>query len=228
MGAKKPLKLLSSSLVKLDFAIEEILLELSAMMATNNTKELRELSEKYEKLSNKADKLRGRAEQLIKDNSKKKSIVKKSSDTTFVDHVDFTDINELKTDNNICELPAEAVLNRTNMCCAYITITKNRTFILKKGSVLCKSDMSLVKKLKSSETISTRQKIMSDKTYAKRFIPTGYNKEKLVLKKDISVESAKALMEIIYGRTLLPRESIKDIKVHNKGLDIYLKTGNFN
>lgn len=228
MGAKKPIKLLNTSLVKLDFAIEEILLELSAMLATNNNSDVRELISKYEKLSNKADKLRTKAEKLIKDNSKKKSIVKKNSNTTYVKSVNFTDVHDIKTDSTIGELPVDAVLYKKNICDVKITVAENKRYIIRKGSIICKGDISSINKIKSSEIVELRHKISKDKTFAKKFIPTGFNSEKLVLKKDITIDNAKALMEFVYGRSLLPKDSINDIKVHGKGLNIYFKTGSIN
>lgn len=226
MKTEKPMKLLSTSLVKLDFTLEEILLELSAMSAKLSSKDAKKLLEEYEELSEDADRLRKKAEKLIKKNSKKHLKSKNNKNVSFIDSVDFTQVQDVDISDTVGKLPVQAKLFKNNICDVDIEVVKPNLFVIKKGSIICKSNNKNVNEISSQEIKKLRQKIMSDKTYAKEMIPSGFSTFKYILKKDIKVESVYSIFNIVYGRKSSSDDTLDKIKVQNKDLSIYLKTGN--
>ena len=223
MSKKKPAKLLSTSLVRLDLTLEEILIELSTMLAKSRTKEVNNLLDDYEELSKKAEELKDKSEKLIRSNSKQSKIYK-STTAKFVDSVEFSSIEHINVSNTVGKLPVEAKVHKNNVCDANITVNSNETFTIKKGSIICKSTKAYMSNI-NSEALAYRLKIND---IANVFIPKGFTSEKLILKSDVHLQSEVAVIEFIYGRKLRPNELSDSVKVNNKPLRVYLKTGNTN
>lgn len=226
MKAKKPIKLLKTSLTKLDLTFEEILLELSAIYAIAKDNNVDKLLEKYEKLSKKAEKLKKQAQSLIiEDYNQTKIYDEEKADFVDAKDIKFTSVNDIDVGRSVGKLPVNAKLKMSNICDCDIVVNEPNKFTIKAGSILCRSSKNTVQRISSTDIINKRLKIMTDNALAISYIPNGFKHYKLVLKEDIGVEGFKALVEIIYGRPMLKHDTMNDIKVDGKGLETYLKTG---
>lgn len=210
----REIELLRGSIIKLEYILDEIGIELDAIRCKHDSYDLNELCSKYDKLSKKASKLRKKANILMQ-KIKKDEEISKSSSVTYNKNVEFSEINDVDIDNNVGKLPVNATVTKKSVCDVKILVLNDAKFVIKKKSVICKSSTSKINKITSKETRDIRNKINSKDN----------NNSKITLSEDISVNGIKQLLEVIYGRPVTNKDYARDIRVGNVSLSDYLKTG---
>lgn len=210
----REIELLKGSIIKLEYILDEIGIELEAIRCKHDSYELNELCSKYDKLSKKASKLRNKTNKLMQ-NIEKDEKLSKSSCITYDKNVEFSEIKNVNIDNTVGKLPVNAVIIKKSVCNVNLLVLDDAKFVIKKKSIICKSSASKINKITSKETRDIRNKINSK---------TNTN-SKIILSEDVAVSGIKQLLEVIYGRPVTNKDYASDIRVGNVSLNDYLKTG---
>lgn len=140
-----------------------------------------------------------------------------------VENVDFTDIEDVNIGDTVGDLPVKATYKKRGAFDAKITITATGRAKIEPGSIICISNSKNLSKLPvESRELRHRMIQSNDIEYAK---VDGYRAEKLVVRTQISLASARMAQEFILGRQLTKSDSSVSIMVGSKTLDNYLKVG---
>lgn len=210
----REIELLKGSIIKLEYILDEIGIELEAIRCKHDSYELNELCSKYDKLSKKASKLRNKTNKLMQ-NIEKDEKLSKSSCITYDKNVEFSEIKNVNIDNTVGKLPVNAVIIKKSVCDVKLLVLDDAKFVIKKKSIICKSSASKINKIASKETRDIRNKINSKTN----------NNSKIILSEDVAVSGIKQLLEVVYGRPVTNKDYASDIRVGNVSLNDYLKTG---
>lgn len=210
----REIELLKGSIIKLEYILDEIGIELEAVRCKHDSYELNELCSKYDKLSKKASKLRNKTNKLMQ-NIEKDEKLSKSSCITYDKNVEFSEIKNVNIDNNVGKLPVNAVITKKSVCDVKLLVLDDAKFVIKKKSIICKSSASKINKITSKETRDIRNKINSKNN----------TNSKIILSEDVAVSGIKQLLEVVYGRPVTNKDYASDIRVGKVSLNDYLKTG---
>ena len=210
----REIELLKGSIIKLEYILDEIGIELEAIRCKHDSYELNELCSKYDKLSKKASKLRNKTNKLMQ-NIEKDEKLSKSSCITYDKNVEFSEIKNVNIDNTVGKLPVNAVIIKKSVCDVKLLVLDDAKFVIKKKSIICKSSASKINKIASKETRDIRNKINSKTN----------NNSKIILSEDVAVSGIKQLLEVVYGRPVTNKDYASDIRVGKVSLNDYLKTG---
>ena len=156
----REIELLKGSIIKLEYILDEIGIELEAIRCKHDSYELNELCSKYDKLSKKASKLRNKTNKLMQ-NIEKDEKLSKSSCITYDKNVEFSEIKNVNIDNTVGKLPVNAVIIKKSVCDVKLLVLDDAKFVIKKKSIICKSSASKINKIASKETRDIRNKINS-------------------------------------------------------------------
>ena len=209
----REIELLKGSIIKLEYILDEIGIELEAIRCKHDSYELNELCSKYDKLSKKASKLRNKTNKLMQ-NIEKDEKLSKSSCITYDKNVEFSEIKNVNIDNTVGKLPVNAVIIKKSVCDVKLLVLDDAKFVIKKKSIICKSSASKINKIASKETRDIRNKINSKTN----------NNSKIILSEDVAVSGIKQLLEVVYGRPVTNKDYASDIRVGKVSLNDYLKT----
>lgn len=210
----REIELLKGSIIKLEYILDEIGIELEAIRCKHDSYELNELCSKYDKLSKKASKLRNKTNKLMQ-NIEKDEKLSKSSCITYDKNVEFSEIKNVNIDNTVGKLPVNAVIIKKSVCDVKLLVLDDAKFVIKKKSIICKSSASKINKITSKETRDIRNKINSKNN----------TNSKIILSEDVAVSGIKQLLEVVYGRPVTNKDYASDIRVGKVSLNDYLKTG---
>lgn len=222
------LKVIEASLSKLDSTLEDILREVATL------EESEELYNKYLKISNKAYKLKSKTLKLAKktikknkrkeDNPVRNKLAKAKKTVEQVEQVEFKNIPiDFEITHTVGHLPVSALFEIPKVCSAILEITNKKTVILKKGSIICKSNTKNIESIKSKELINQRTKAIETKDLQEG---DYFNQTKLLVTNDIVIKGVEAAKVFILGRNLRNYDSKYSIMVGETKLEDYLRIGN--
>lgn len=199
------------------------------------TKKEDKLHEEVKEHNKKIDKDIKEAEECLKqvkkDKEKKKKDKKKKeydiigkSDVTYADSVNFSEVDNIAIESSVVTYPISCRLYIKSICYADIEITGTNSVVIKKDSIICKSNNSAIAKIDSKEAMNKRIKALEEGKLENKYIP-GYNMYKYVLKEDILLSTLASAKKFILGRSLNKKDEKLDFMVGDISLENYLVTG---
>lgn len=227
MRQSKNIKTFNSKMLKIENSLKEVTNNLSELNISLDSKKMTNILDDYVKIEKKLAKLNKKVNKVINEIDTNDNINKTDNTNKSIE---FIDIQNIDISKSAGKLPVEGHIYAANTCYVDVDIYEGARFIIKKGSIICRSRLSIVKKIKSVDTVNIRTRIMKDESTLKLIhrtdklkIRKGENKYKVL--KNIEVNGVKQLFEVIYGKPLSVEYSTKDIQVNSTTLDDYLRFG---